>query len=387
MSKQDRQGVRTPADVERKYKFGERFAEVMGVATDAREAAEEAAKAVGELDGKLEQDEIFNRLTDNGKVQGIYREDGLIYINASYIKSGKIAADYIDVASLKVDAAQIKSGTIDKAQIPNLDASKITTGTLSGKMIDGATLNITEGATIAGWTVGSKKLTSGTLGSTSDHFVGLYTSFNAGDGNQDSDGSSNTTDGKYATIAGERGKNWRIIVGNDFGVDREGAVYATSGRIGGWTITSSYLANTNVRLSGSGVGLKRSEADYSHCPWTYIYNTCIDGQSDLNVKNSISSIDDYDAVFDNLKPCRYKYNHGTSGRYHTGFIAQEVASAVESAGLTTRDFAGVIHLEEPDGDGCEWLLRRDEFVALNTWQIQKLKQRVASLEAKIETLQ
>jgi predicted nucleic acid-binding Zn-ribbon protein len=33
-------------------------------------------------------------------------------------------------------------------------------------------------------------------------------------------------------------------------------------------------------------------------------------------------------------------------------------------------------------DEC-WYLRRDEFVALNTWQIQKLKPRVSSLEQTI----
>jgi hypothetical protein len=36
MSKQDRQGARTPADLERKYNFGKTFAELLGIATDAR---------------------------------------------------------------------------------------------------------------------------------------------------------------------------------------------------------------------------------------------------------------------------------------------------------------------------------------------------------------
>lgn len=43
MSKQDRQGVRTPADIERRYNLGspeKAFAEVMGVATDARDAVD-----------------------------------------------------------------------------------------------------------------------------------------------------------------------------------------------------------------------------------------------------------------------------------------------------------------------------------------------------------
>lgn len=41
MSKQDRQGARTVADLERRYSFGKRFSEVIGVATDAREMAED----------------------------------------------------------------------------------------------------------------------------------------------------------------------------------------------------------------------------------------------------------------------------------------------------------------------------------------------------------
>ena len=36
--RQDRQGARTPADLERKYQFGKRFAEIMGIALDAQKA-------------------------------------------------------------------------------------------------------------------------------------------------------------------------------------------------------------------------------------------------------------------------------------------------------------------------------------------------------------
>lgn len=38
-AKQDRQGVRTASDLERKYQFGKQFAEVMGLAMDARDSA------------------------------------------------------------------------------------------------------------------------------------------------------------------------------------------------------------------------------------------------------------------------------------------------------------------------------------------------------------
>ena len=107
--------------------------------------------------------------------------------------------------------------------------------------------------------------------------------------------------------------------------------------------------------------------------------------SDIRMKKNISLYDDrYDVLFDNLIPCRYKYINGESDRFHTGFIAQEVVQALEDSGLTTKDFAAVCQ-ESISEDGV-WYLRRDEFVALNTWQIQKLKARVTELENKIAEL-
>ena len=203
---------------------------------------------------------------------------------------------------------------------------------------------------------------------------------------------STGTSGSY-TIGGTTTTNWVFGAGGTFGVTGSGSLYCTSGKIGGWNINASYLQGTSgtttVSISPASCYYSTSSTSYKSTSWYNVVNSAnawANGSSDLNVKNTISNIDDYDTMFDNLNPCRYKYNHGTSGRYHTGFIAQEVVSAIESAGLTTQDFAGVIHLEEPDDNGCEWMLRRDEFVALNTWQIQKLKQRVAELEAKLEAL-
>ena len=95
MSKQDRTASRTPEDVERKY--AGRFAEIMGIATDARDAAEEAKESVDGLD----QDAVFDKLTDGGKSQGIYRENGIIYINASFIKTGFISSDIIKAGKIR----------------------------------------------------------------------------------------------------------------------------------------------------------------------------------------------------------------------------------------------------------------------------------------------
>jgi hypothetical protein len=57
-----------------------------------------------ELDtGKIVNFErVFNALTDNGKQEGIYIQNGHLYINASYIKSGQISADLINLKNINV---------------------------------------------------------------------------------------------------------------------------------------------------------------------------------------------------------------------------------------------------------------------------------------------
>lgn len=111
--------------------------------------------------------------------------------------------------------------------------------------------------------------------------------------------------------------------------------------------------------------------------------------SDRNAKHDIEPLPDiYSILFDSLIPVRYKYNDGESDRYHTGFIAQDVETAIANSGLNTKDFAGYI----VDSDN-NYYLRYEEFIALTVKQVQTLKQkntelenRIASLEAKIKML-
>ena len=95
-TKQDLVAPRTASDVERKYNFGKTFAEVFGlaedaqkVAKDAQDAADKATEAVENLD----QTEIFNLLTNNGELKGLFMKDGELYINASYLATGVIKSE------------------------------------------------------------------------------------------------------------------------------------------------------------------------------------------------------------------------------------------------------------------------------------------------------
>lgn len=125
MAKQDRQGVRKAADLERKYSFEKRFKNAMDAAADAKRTAEE-------FDEGLDAEEVFNRLTENGKQQGIYRENGKIYINGSYIKAGNILASLITAGILQ--SADHETFYLDLEN--GILKGKFTEFSVSGKTVD-----------------------------------------------------------------------------------------------------------------------------------------------------------------------------------------------------------------------------------------------------------
>ena len=107
--------------------------------------------------------------------------------------------------------------------------------------------------------------------------------------------------------------------------------------------------------------------------------------SDLRVKNDVSyDLDQYDALFMALKPTRFKYNKGVSGRLHLGFIAQDIEQAMSDSGLTSMELAALIKtpVQEVADDGItdfRYGIRYGEFIALNTHMIQKLYHMVSKL--------
>ena len=76
--------------LEEAKKYAEEQASSAG--TDAKD---QAKKYVDALDEALGQKSIFDRLTNNGQVQGIYLKDGKVYINGTYIDTGVLDADLL----------------------------------------------------------------------------------------------------------------------------------------------------------------------------------------------------------------------------------------------------------------------------------------------------
>ena len=97
-------------------------------------------------------------------------------------------------------------------------------------------------------------------------------------------------------------------------------------------------------------------------------------------KHDIESLPDkYSVLFDNLKPVRFKYNHGTSDRYHTGLVLDELGDAMNIADVDSSELAAYCVHNAETGEGG---IRYSELIALNIAEIQKLKKRVAELESK-----
>ena len=110
----------------------------------------------------------------------------------------------------------------------------------------------------------------------------------------------------------------------------------------------------------------------------YLKNTSTTVTSDRNAKNSIETLPEaYETFIDALDPVRFKYNEGTSGRYHVGYIAQDVEAALTEAGLSTMDFAGYVDVQKTGELGLIY----SEFIALLHRKIKKLEKRINEMES------
>lgn len=155
-----------------------------------------------------------------------------------------------------------------------------------------------------------------------------------------------------------------------------GAVYLSGG--GGAFI------DINTRIS-CGDDITPSRAGSASCgtaayPWSDVYaETGEVSTSDETLKNSIELLPDkYVTMLDQIMPKRYKINNGTSGRYHVGFIAQDVELAMALAGVDALEFGGWIKDEDQSGNPI-YMLRYTEFIAILWAKIKQLEDRLEAM--------
>ena len=89
--------------------------------------------AINKYDTSLGQTEVFNKLTNGGQNQGIYLQNGMLYINANYILAGTLAGKYINAKGISVKNIYNQTTfSIDDSGNVNINAS---TFSLSGNAV------------------------------------------------------------------------------------------------------------------------------------------------------------------------------------------------------------------------------------------------------------
>ena len=282
------------------------------------------------------------------------------------IISGAITATRLDVTNATItglqadsitagnfSASRINGGVLDFSNfaVDHLSANDITTGELSADYIklggDMAVYQSLNGNQVGGYL----GYTTGDYGGAGIHMLSGYGEV-------------------VATTSGAK----LCYSSNTISVTASGAHTNCTTTIGGnLSVSGSAAPETD---GGGSLG-------YSNNRWSVVYaQTGTISTSDREKKKDISyELAQYDALFDRLRPACYRLKDGTSGRIHTGLIAQDVEQALHACGLNGSALAAFVRSPREDG-GADYGLRYEELIALCIRQIQKLAERVKRLEEK-----
>lgn len=108
-----------------------------GDASTLASANANTANAISNYDTyTLTQTKVFNKLTNNGQLQGIYMQNGNLYINASYMATGILADVYGNTKwNLQTGKLESKKLSIDSTYFQLSEAGAITSISQDGKKI------------------------------------------------------------------------------------------------------------------------------------------------------------------------------------------------------------------------------------------------------------
>ena len=302
--------------------------------------------------------------TGETKIKGSSVETDTLIVNAANI-NGTLKANQIDATNLHVNAANI-DGELTIGQLPN---SVATTGDIpqyTSELINNSGYQTESGVTtIVRGTVTTDYVNA--LGVSARYLQGqsVYL-LNSGGGIVGAMTMTGASSSSYAVDLTSYGA-LRLTA-------RYGAAYLQGG--GGAAVGCSNEVSINGgNLRPANSGLSCGTAAY---PWSAVYaNTSTIQTSDKNQKNNIEALPEkYLVMMEHITPRRYKLNDGTSGRYHPGFVAQEVKAAMDAAGVDDTEFGGWCLDHDVDGNEVQ-MLRMEEFIPI-LWA--KIKQ----LEAKID---
>ncbi len=372
-------------------------------------------RKIGETRAAIEKSAAEIRLTVENELDGLSSAltVGLSSITgrvadaeAGLSQTLRLAADGFTVTNAAGDVLTIDGGQIDASGIRTelLDASRIRAADLrlTGQvawsdlasdaqgMVNGAATSAAQAwnlassaasqaqgtaGTVAGWTysgttyIDGRMLMTGTVraGTLEGGEVYLLDSAGSRAGSFTLDGASSYPGSKVVMRSGA------IELHAEYGALYLHGTYGAAFGVSDYLRCEGSIAPTQGGVHACGM---------SGRTWTDIWaDNSVIQRSDLSGKEAVEyGLARYDAFYDRLSPMSFRFRDGASGRRHVGLGAQDVAAALEAAGIPDRDFAGFVR--DTGADGAPVLaLRYGEFIPLNIWQIQRLRRRVAALEA------
>ena len=314
-------------------------------------SAEEIKLEIQGVDGRVSS----LQLTLDGVT--ITGSDGVTRIKGGMIQANSVTATQIDATNLKVAAANI-------------------TGTLTASQIQASSIYV------------------GDLADGSDYATKTYVQNNAGlSASEVDDAIATYIDGTSITAESLRGRTVDLLASATRSIGSIELVYTSTGY--GMSINTDYggvqiSSGGNVYISSKyNTRIQLDEDAAKLGPSVWATNGTVIYDSDRNVKNSIDyDLSRYRQFLLDLKPCRFKYNEGQSGRYHIGMIAQDVEQSLYDNGIDSTEFSGwckaPVRDEEHNIVGYTYGLRYDAIIPLNTMMIQELVKRIDAIETKLE---
>lgn len=346
------------------------------------------------------------------KVEGI---DGRVTSLSTSIDGIEAEVKGLDgaIANIKVDVNSIRatvSGKIDGNTAQSMidqSIDKIELSVSSGS--DGSTFTLKAGNTtlstdtldlhvnavnIDGTLKASQIQTGsiyvGDLADGSDYATKTYVQNNAGlDADEVNSAIATYIDDTSITAEKLRGRYVELLASSNRAIGSIELTYTTTGYgiaintdYGGIQLNSGgnvYIAsayNTRIQLDDEAAKIG---------PNVWATNGYVIYSSDRSIKNSIEyDLSKYRQFLLDLKPCRFKFNDGQSGRYHLGVIAQDVEQSLADNGITPEEFSGwcksPIKNKKKEITGYTYGIRYDSFIPLSIMLIQELIQRVEKLE-------
>ena len=346
------------------------------------------------IDGKTAQsmiDQSVNKI--ELRVDGVDNDISTLRVELGNVQSevsgkidGSTAQSLIDQSIDKIELS-VSSGSGGSTFTLKAGSTELSTNTLdlhvNAVNIDG---------TLKASQIQAGGIYVGDLADGSDYATKTYVTDNAGLSQTEVDERISTyIDDTSITAETLRGRTVELLASNSRRVGTIELIYTTTGDgIGMYTEQGGIRIESagNVYISSAYRTRLQLDDDAAKIgPTVWATDGTVIYSSDKNVKNSIDyDLSRYRQFLLDLKPCRFKYNEGKSGRYHIGMIAQDMEQSLADNGIAASEFSGwckmPIRDENHNITGYTYGIRYDSLIPLNTLMIQELVKRVEALERR-----